>query len=71
VREYQATAVVDDEGELEVQLKTDLPAGFHRLRLYVEDDLTDEQREMLRVRAELGVFCADWDRPEDRVYDDL
>lgn len=37
----------------------------------VDKELTEEQREMLRVRMLLGAFCEDWDDPEMSVYDDL
>ena len=71
MREYETTAVVDEDGELQFQLKTDLQPGEHRLRVVVDEDLTDEQREMLRQRLSLGVLVDDWDDPAMKVYDDL
>jgi len=71
MREYVTTAVVDEAGGLDVQVKTDLAPGPHRLRLLVDEELTPEQLVMLPVRAELGAFVEDWDDPAMSVYDNL
>jgi hypothetical protein len=71
MREYQTTAVVDEDGKLQFQLKTDLAPGKHKLRVVVDEELTDEQRELLRQRQSLGVLVDDWDDPAMKIYDDL
>ena len=66
MREYQTTVVVDEAGELQFQLKTDLEPGQHHLTV-----LTADQLEMLRIRLSLGVFLEDWDDPAMAIYDTL
>ncbi len=71
MRKLEATAVVDKDGRLSVELPTNLSPGQHRLTLLVEEEPLGAPPDAGPTRQKFHAFVEGWDAPEMSEYDNL